>query len=147
MGFQPEDEIGSDNELKRVLNRWVAPKPSGLLVERIKTSFEREFSGAGKEVVSMKVCSVCKEEFADKFSFCPVDGTPLTAVKAPVEDPSLTVDRDPSVTVSRDNQPPAIESMAAYHEEPVANEPVYTTSNTSSALALRDEYHLTIMDD
>ena len=62
----------------------------------------------------MKFCSVCKEEFADKFSFCPVDGTPLTAVTPPVEEPSLTVDRDPSVTVSRDNQTPAIESAAAY---------------------------------
>ena len=98
----------------------------------------------------MKFCSVCKEEFADKFSFCPVDGTPLKAVTPPVEEPSLTVDRDPSVTVSRDNQTPAIESAAAYNinrDEPVANDPIYVASNTSSALALRDEYHLTIMDD
>jgi TonB family protein len=159
MGVEPEDDLVSDKELKSLLERWVAPGPSRVLDKRIETSFAREFSGADglaqsvllphrrEEVVSMKFCSVCKEEFADKFSFCPVDGTPLTAVKAPVEDPSLTVDRDPSVTVSRDNQTPAIESVAAYHEEPVANEPVYTASNTSSALALRDEYHLTIMDD
>ena len=96
----------------------------------------------------MKFCSVCKEEFADKFSFCPVDGTPLTVVTPPVEEPSLTVDRDPSLTVSRDNQTPAIESAATYnHEEPIANDPIYVATNTSSALALRDEYHLTIMDD
>lgn len=25
----------------------------------------------------MKQCSVCQEEFADKFTFCPIDGTPL----------------------------------------------------------------------
>jgi len=145
MGFQPEDEIGSDNELKRVLNRWVAPKPSGLLVERIKMSFEREFSGAGKEVVSMKFCSVCKEEFADKFSFCPVDGTPLTVVTPPVEDPSVTVNRDPSATVSRDT---VAESAAAFSAQAVENEPDWVPSaSTSSAIALRDEYHLTIMDD
>src|SRR5262245_15351655 len=159
MGVEPEDDLVSDKELKSLLERWVAPGPSRVLDKRVETSFAREFSGADglsqsvllphrrEEVVSMKFCSVCKEEFADKFSFCPVDGTPLSAVKAPVEDPSLTVDRDPSVTVSRDNQTPAIESMAAYNEEPVVNEPVYTASNTSSALALRDEYHLTIMDD
>ena len=37
----------------------------------------------------MKFCSTCQEEFADKFSFCPVDGTPLTAV-ARAEEPSIT---------------------------------------------------------
>ena len=93
----------------------------------------------------MKFCSECKEEFADKFSFCPVDGTPLTAVTQPVDDPSVTVNRDPSVTVSRDT---VAESAAAYHHEPVQSEPVYAAaSNTSSAMVLRDEYHLTIMDD
>ena len=92
----------------------------------------------------MKFCSNCKEEFADKFSFCPVDGNPLTVVTPPVEDPSLTIDRDPSVTL---NQTPAIESSAAFNEEPTVSEPVYAASNTSSALVKRDEYHLTIMDD
>jgi len=146
MGYRPEDEIVSDNELKRVLEQWPSPKPSGFLVERIKTSFEREFSGAAKEVVSMKFCSVCKEEFAEKFSFCPVDGTPLTAVTPPVvEDPSVTINRDPSATVNRDT---VAESVAAFSQEPVETEPAWIPpSNTSSAIALREEYHLTIMDD
>jgi TonB family protein len=146
MGVEPEEEFVSDDELSSLLERWVAPGPSRVLDKRIKTSFLREFSGA-EEVVLMKFCSVCKEEFADKFSFCPVDGTPLTAITPPVEDPSLTVDRDPSITISRDNQTPAIESAAAYNEDTAANDPIYVASNTSSALALRDEYHLTIMDD
>jgi TonB family protein len=149
MGVEPEDGFISDNELKSLLERWVAPGPSRVLDKRIETSFAREFSGT-EEVVLMKFCSVCKEEFADKFSFCPVDGNPLTAVTPPVEDPSLTVDRDPSITVSRNNQTPAIESAAAYDvhsEKPIGNDVVYTASGTSSALALRDEYHLTIMDD
>ena len=92
----------------------------------------------------MKFCSVCKEEFADKFSFCPVDGTPLAAVTPPVEDPSVTVNRDPSATISRDT---VLESAPAYHEEAIQSEPEWVGSNTSSAMVLRDEYHLTIMDD
>src|SRR4026208_1058133 len=107
MGVEPEEEFVYDNELKSLLERWVAPGPSRVLDKRIETSFAREFSGADglsqsvllphrlEEVVSMKFCSVCKEEFADKFSFCPVDGTPLTPVSARVpaaakiEEPSL----------------------------------------------------------
>jgi len=158
MGVEPEESFVSDDELKSLLERWVAPGPSRVLDKRIETSFAREFSGADglsqsvllphrrEEVVSMKFCSVCKEEFADKFSFCPVDGTPLALISPPVEDPSLTVDRDPSVTVSRDHQPPAIQN-AAFSEKRVESEPVWVGSSTSSALALRDEYHLTIMDD
>jgi len=146
MGVEPEEEFVSDDELSSLLGRWVAPGPSRVLDKRIQTSFAREFSGA-EEVVLMKFCSVCKEEFADKFSFCPVDGTPLTVVTPPVEDPSLTVDRDPSITVSRDNQTPEIQSAAAYNDQPAASDPIYVATNTSSALALRDEYHLTIMDD
>src|SRR5918996_2752424 len=112
MGVEPEEGFISDDELKSMLDRWVAPGPSGVLDKRIETSFAREFSGADglsqsvllphrrEEVVSMKFCSRCEEEFADKFSFCPVDGTPLTAVTAKVEDPSVTMarDNDPSVT-------------------------------------------------
>jgi TonB family protein len=156
MGVQPEDEIISDDELKSLLERWVAPGPSRVLDKRIETSFAREFSGADRlsqsvllphrqqEVVSMKFCSVCKEEFADKFSFCPVDGTPLTLVSQPVEEPSVTVAQDPSVTVNRDT---VAESAPSYHQEPVESEPVYIVSDTSSALVLRDEYHLTFLDD
>jgi TonB family protein len=157
MGVEPEEEFISDNELKSLLERWVAPGPSRVLDKRIETSFAREFSGADglsqsvllphrrEEVVSMKFCSVCKEEFADKFSFCPVDGTPLSAVTPPVEDPSVTVNRDPSVTVRRDT---VAESAASINQVPVDSEPAWAaSSNTSSALALRDEYHLTFLDD
>jgi len=157
MGVEPEEDLVSDRELKSMLERWVAPGPSRVLDKRIETSFAREFSGADglsqsvllpqrrEEVVSMKFCSVCKEEFADKFSFCPVDGTPLTTVTQPVEDPSVTVNRDPSVTISRDT---VAESAASINQVPVESEPAWVGStNTSSALALRDEYHLTFLDD
>src|ERR1700752_2146294 len=147
MSVEPEEEFVSDDELSSLLKRWVAPGPSRVLDKRIKTSFAREFSGT-EEVVLMKLCSVCKEEFAGKFSFCPVDGTPLSVITPPVEEPSLTVDRDPSVTVSRNNETSAGELAAALREESVAGDPIYAAaSSTSSTLALRDEYHLTIMDD
>jgi len=37
---------------------------------------------AQKTEVSMKRCNACEEEFADKFSFCPVDGSPLNNLAA-----------------------------------------------------------------
>ena len=162
MGVEPEESFVSDDELKSLLERWVAPGPSGVLDKRIETSFAREFSGADRlsqsvllphrreEVVSMKFCSVCQEEFADKFSFCPVDGTPLTqvAAAAKADDPSVTVSKDPSVTISSD-QKPRIEVPFNQEEAPVASEPVYAAaaSGGSTAMVLRDEYHLTMLDD
>lgn len=149
MGVEPENDFLSEDELKALLERWTAPGPSRVLDKRIETSFAREFSGADRlsqsvllphrreEVVSMKFCSRCEEEFADKFSFCPVDGTPLALVAANGEDPSLTV--------SKDNQAP--DAPGAFTELPAESEPVYAASNASSSLILRDEYHLTIMDD
>ena len=32
----------------------------------------------------MKTCTACEEQFEDKFSFCPVDGTPLNLLAAVV---------------------------------------------------------------
>src|SRR5215510_8995557 len=133
MAFEPPDEFASEDELKSLLERWIVPGPSRVLDKRIETSFAREFSGADglsqsvllpqrrEEEVSMKFCSRCEEEFADKFSFCPVDGTPLSPVSAkapisaaaqvPAEVPVSTAARvssaeaeDPSLTVSRNEE-------------------------------------------
>ena len=152
MGVEPENEFVSDDELKSLLERWNAPGPSRVLDKRIVTSFAREFSGADglsqsvllphrrerEEEVSMKFCSRCEEEFADKFSFCPVDGTPLTTVSARVE--------EPSVTVARDNDPSVTRAQGIPPEIPV-NESVHAAADGSMALVQRDEYHLTIMND
>jgi TonB family protein len=156
MGDEPEDKFDSDYELKALLERWTTAGPSRILDKRIETSFLREFSGADglsqralhslrpEEVVSMKFCSKCQEEFADKFSFCPVDGTPLIAASPNVAD-------DPSVTVSKNDQSPAIQAAAAYTEQPEVTETTWTASNpvadTSRALVLRDEFHFTFLDD
>ena len=168
MGVEPENEFVSDDELKSLLERWNAPGPSRVLDKRIQTSFAREFSGADRlsqsvllphrreEVVSMKFCSRCEEEFADKFSFCPVDGTPLTPVSAKVAHSasSANVVDDPSLTFSRQDEPSitraAGTSASGTSTEIPPGEPIYAAAgagNGSSALMLRDEYHLTFLDD
>jgi hypothetical protein len=119
-----EEEFVSEDDFKALLERWVAPGPSKLLDKRVETSFAREFSGAAgpqslplpqtrEEVVTMKFCTRCEEEFADKFSFCPVDGTPLTVVARQETEPSLTVSQtDPSVTIQKPSDVPV--TVAAY---------------------------------
>src|SRR5688500_12807899 len=159
MGVEPENEFLSDDERKSLLERWNAPGPSRVLDKRIATSFAREFSGADglsqsvllphrrEEVVSMKFCSRCEEEFADKFSFCPVDGTPLTVVAAKVEEPSLTVARDDDPSVTQAQGVHGNEGVKGITPEVPVSEPVYAAADGSMALIPRDEYHLTIMND
>ena len=166
MGVEPENEFVSDDELKSLLERWNVPGPSRVLDKRIATSFAREFSGADglsqsvllphrrEEVVSMKFCSRCEEEFADKFSFCPVDGTPLTPVsaKAPtIEEPSVTVSRNNSAA---DNDDSVTRADGFLHVVPrikparhVGHASHAPAGGGSMALAPRGEYHLTIMSD
>lgn len=141
--IEPGDHFVSEDELKSILNRWVAPEPSKSLDQRVSNSYHREWVNADaasapvplplrqKEVVTMKFCSTCQEEFADKFSFCPVDGTPLTAVVEKVEE---------SVT------------RPAVQQAPVstATEPVYaaaTAGAVAGTFAPKGEYHLTFIDD
>ena len=108
--IEPKDPLFEEAELKRVLELWDAPEPSKTLDERVSSSYYREFGSddaatqpvalpqSQKEVVTMKVCSTCQEEFAEKFSFCPVDGTPLNGF----------VPRDEeSVTKAAVHEPPA----------------------------------------
>ena len=134
----PRKRFISEDELKGLLERWVAPEPSKSLDQRIANSYYREMGNAERavtsaqfpqsqyEVVKMKFCSTCKEEFADKFSFCPVDGTPLSVL---VSEPEENVVNSASVT------------------EPLsAGEPILAGAG-SMALAPRGEFHLTMIDD
>src|SRR5678815_3095301 len=166
MGVEPEEEFVSDDQLNTLLERWIAPDPSRVLDKRIATSFQREFSGADglsqsvllphrrEEVVLMKFCSRCEEEFADKFSFCPVDGSPLTTVAVKDEEPSLTVSRE----ASHEESEPWVRSNGSYSTTPsvdltpLSATPLIAVNSgssepTSSGMAVREEYHLTIMDD
>ncbi|MEO7970007.1 MAG: energy transducer TonB [bacterium] len=134
--IEPGDNFISEDDLKSLLDQWIAPDPSKVLDQRVANSYYREFGSAGaaansvllpqsqKEVRAMKFCSTCKEEFADKFSFCPVDGTPLVA---PVAEPEKNVVS--SSTFSQSVAAPVPAGAAA------------------AAVLPRGEYHLTFMDD
>src|SRR6266576_1580563 len=138
--IEPEgdgQQFVSDDELKGLLERWISPEPSKSLDQRVANRYYTEmgnvvnaaadsirFPQSQKEVVTMKFCSTCKEEFADKFSFCPVDGTPLSS---PVSEPEVV--------------------KAATVPDPVrATAPIMAAAG-STALASRGEYHLTMIDD
>jgi len=134
----PGENFVSEDELKSLLERWIAPAPSKTLDQRIANSYHSEmgsadsasslarFAQSQNEVVKMKVCSTCKEDFADKFSFCPVDGTPLDEL---VSEPEKE-----------------IASSASASEPFVPSEPVLAGAG-SMAMVKRDEYHLTMIDD
>lgn len=142
--IEPDDRFVTEEELNALLEKWQSPQPSAALNERITSSYLREISQAGvlsnsvqlpktdNEVVKMKFCSVCQEEFADKFSFCPVDATPLTPMMR-AEEPSVTAipSNGDAVVLSSEPEPAMAAAAAA----------------TSIALVPRGEYHLTIMND
>src|SRR6185295_10082964 len=97
----------------------------------------------------MKFCSTCKEEFADKFSFCPVDGTPLDVrVSEPVVRASQPEVRASAPEV-RATEPKGEESGPASFAGSVDDSfPVVAAAAAGSqALVRRDELHLTIIDD
>ncbi len=134
--MEPGDSFISEDDLKALLDQWNAPNPSKELDQRVANSYYREFGSADaaansvllpqsqKEVRAMKFCSTCKEEFADKFSFCPVDGTPLTV---PVVEPEQKIASAPAIT--NHAATPAFAGAAAGGTLP------------------RAEFHLTMIDD
>ncbi|HXI74911.1 MAG TPA: hypothetical protein VNG94_04950, partial [Pyrinomonadaceae bacterium] len=91
-----------DEELRVLLNKWSTPEASGSLDQRVTASYRQSMGRMDErlssaldpqrdsEVVKMKFCNSCQEQFADRFSFCPVDGTPLSAVPASTVAPANT---------------------------------------------------------
>ena len=75
----------------------------------------------------MKQCPRCEEEFADKFSFCPVDGAPLHHFVASTTRPSTPLSEQTLPAVALEDESRASDSAAA---APVSR-----------------EYHLTIIED
>lgn len=145
--IEPKDPLFSEAELKRVLGLWVAPEPSETLDERVSNSYYRELGGndaatrpvalpqSQNEVVTMKFCSTCQEEFADKFSFCPVDGTPLNGF-VPKDEESVTR--------------AAAQEPAAPVTNSVTNSPAYAAAaaaGSAGARAEKEEFHFTFLDD
>jgi len=151
--IEPKDPLFSEGELKRVLEVWVAPEPSKTLDERVSNSYYRELGSndaatqpvalpqSQNEVVTMKFCSTCQEEFAEKFSFCPVDGTPLNGF----------VPRDEeSVTRAAVHEPVAPAPVTTSVTHSVTNSPAYAAAavaGSAGAMAEKEEFHFTFMDD
>lgn len=86
----------------------------------------------------MKQCPTCREEFADKFASCPVDGTPLNVYTAAVanESAAFTTVEHPSIN----------------HESPTIPTEETFTSHASATPAAhmaaeREEFHLTILQE
>ncbi|HUQ32836.1 MAG TPA: hypothetical protein VM095_12025, partial [Pyrinomonadaceae bacterium] len=91
----------------------------------------------------MKQCSTCREEFADKFSFCPVDGTPLMehadapAFQPPLHQTEQTLPATPAAVS---------DSYAMDSNEDVQAGAAAATAPAALAGA-GAEYHLTFVDD
>src|SRR5258707_4111391 len=89
-----DSKFMQDDELRSLLRQWSAPEAPGSLDQRVAAAYQQATGSPallsnlalnpqrGNEVVTMKFCDTCQEEFADRFSFCPVDGTPLSAAPA-----------------------------------------------------------------
>src|ERR1700682_6347931 len=146
--IEPDNQFDSEEELRALLERWQPPERSESLDKRVSSSYLREMNQAGvlrnslplaktdNEVVVMKFCSRCQEDFADKFSFCPVDGTPLTLIEVQPDQPSITASPSSSDGLFTSEEAQAQSDFPAAPYLPA-----------STALAPRGEYHLTIMND
>src|SRR5207237_863481 len=157
-----DSKFMQDDELRSLLRQWSAPDAPNSLDNRVAATYQRVMEkpaalnsafhsqqDSDSEVVAMKFCSTCEEQFADRFSFCPVDGTPLSAVPAA---PAASVN-----TLS-----PEIETfypVAGSVANQAAAEPEYfeaatatsATAPVAKAVARNamniGEYHLTILED
>src|SRR4051812_34370508 len=92
----------------------------------------------------MKQCSTCKEEFADKFGFCPVDGTPLAVAVVepePTVAPQAPDESFMTVPARGANGNGSASSEAFPHDEEV------TVASSAAPHGPRGEYHLTFLED
>ena len=135
-----------DEDLRNLLQQWSVPDTPSSLDNRVTAAYQQSMSSTAasdsvsypqrdSEVVTMKFCNTCQEEFADRFSFCPVDGTPLSAV--------------PAITAAEPMPP--VEKVAAAETAtaaPVQYEVPPTASYaTAAAAGNAGEFHLTILED
>jgi TonB family protein len=151
-----DSKFMQDEGLRNLLNRWSAPEAPGSLDQRVAASYQQAMSSMNEhlssvvdpqrdsEVVKMKFCNTCQEQFADRFSFCPVDGTPLSAAPAPAPAANKAAAADietsypVSATVAREAKPAT----------PSPKIPVTVAAPAATAVgSMIGEYHLTILED
>src|SRR2546421_8621726 len=150
-----------DEELRVLLNKWSTPEAPGSLDQRVTASYRQSMSSMDErlssaldpqrdsEVVKMKFCNSCQEQFADRFSFCPVDGTPLSAVPAPKVAPANTsalVDVEASYPMSQTISQAIPRTTTPAEQVPAAAVPIAAASS-AAASSMIGEYHLTILED
>jgi TonB family protein len=145
-----------DEDLRDLLRQWNVPKTPDTLDNRVAAAYQQSRSGGSvsdltfnptrdSEVVKMKFCNTCQEEFAERFSFCPVDGTPLTAAPAAaVNEPARQ--SEPIMTAE------AAEPLKVQNVQPAAVKPRSSVRVAAPVLAGAGtqnigEYHLTILED
>ncbi|HMJ26312.1 MAG TPA: hypothetical protein VK475_10800, partial [Pyrinomonadaceae bacterium] len=105
----------------------------------------------------MKFCDTCQEQFADRFSFCPVDGTPLSAVPAAtVSAPAAEIETSYPVAETATFQRPAPVPFEASttKTQPVQASiptsiprPAQATATAAASTNMLGDYHLTILED
>jgi TonB family protein len=79
----------------------------------------------------MKFCNTCQEEFADRFSFCPVDGSPLTAAPA----------------IAASEPPREVEKVSATVPPVQFEVPKAAAHTAATSTENIGEFHLTILED
>lgn len=143
-----------DEELRVLLNKWSAPEAPGSLDQRVTASYRQSMNSMDErlssaldpqrdsEVVKMKFCNSCQEQFADRFSFCPVDGTPLSAVPVPTVAPVNTtapVDVEASYprseTVSQITPNPTLPPVPVQSKPSASAPPIQSTSVDSGTVS------------
>jgi TonB family protein len=146
-----------DEELHDLLERWSVPDASRSLDNRVAAAYNTLMGDAAEqrnsalhpqrdsEVVKMKFCNTCQEQFADRFSFCPVDGTPLGVAPAPSVSASAS-DIETSYPVAESTVPAPSVSEPVYSAIPTTPAAIPTTVTAPSAGMIGD-YHLTILED
>jgi len=144
-----------DEDLRDLLRQWNAPKTPDTLDNRVAAAYQQSRSGGSvsdlafnptrdSEVVKMKFCNTCQEEFAERFSFCPVDGTPLTAVPAAVNEPT----RQPEpIMTAKAAEAPNVENVRPETVKPKSSVRAAAPVLAAAASGNIGEYHLTILED
>ncbi len=145
-----------DEELRVLLNKWNAPEAPESLDQRVVASYQQTMAGMNEylgsvldpqrdsEVVKMKFCNSCQEQFADRFSFCPVDGTPLSAVPVAPTPPPAAKPADIETSY------PMSDTVSTANQREATPPPKITAPATVAAPAahgMLGEYHLTILED
>ena len=154
-----DSKFMQDDELRSLLRQWSPPDAPGSLDQRVAAAYQQAISNPAQlsnsalnpqrdsEVVTMKFCDTCQEEFADRFSFCPVDGTPLSAVKAAPASPAANVSASAS---GIGNSYPVADTTTFQRPAPAplkAPAPTIAAPAATANAGMVGEYHLTILED